>query len=615
MDEPAFSPAGQKVEGKECSKTDVLLESSKLLQRGSTLFSNPLALLALLALPAILGIHLYRRKAKRLLVSSVFLWGGTGKQPAEGRRRSPLASSLPLWLELAAAACTALAIAQPRGCVEGDAPHLVIAVDSSISMNAMEGAPAAKAASEAAEMIRGLPRGARVSLLASGSPPSVLAGPGAEPAEALAMLESFRPSKAGHSLQPVLDLALGLSGGSHVALLTDGPPPEGLHPGVEWISYGSGGPNASIIEATRGERELKIMLAVYGGAGSGLLIVEEEGRRIAAERWDLGEAEKLGLGFSLAQGTGSVEISIEPDGADGLEEDNKIFLLQPETRELRLAGDLSEETAQALGLVSGGSRIGAWLRIVGNAVESLPHEADLLITDGEEAGGVETWRMKLLQPGREDGIVTTGPYWTDLGHPLLEGVAIGAPAWRYSQELRPRGTPLVQHREAALLTEQVFATGKRLYQLQMDPFGSNLAQSPPWPILLSNLAELRRDSLPGARRTNLRLGEDFSYAEAASGRAVLEGKEQRTLNHPGGTLVVEAPSLGRSRLLIGGVEQEFSVNLLDPGESDLGGRSSGRRKAEKEMQARAPRQGSMSSMLCIAALLLLGVHWKATEEP
>jgi len=101
------------------------------------MFANPLGLLALLAVPAVVALHLYRRRFEPRVVSALFLWGADDRAPVAGRKREPLRTSVSFWSELGAAALLALAFAGPRsGCAAGRSEHLVIVLDSSDSMGA-----------------------------------------------------------------------------------------------------------------------------------------------------------------------------------------------------------------------------------------------------------------------------------------------------------------------------------------------------------------------------------------------------------------------------------------------------------------------------------------------
>ena len=75
-------------------------------------FANPLGLLALLGIPAVLAIHFLQRKARELPVSTLFLLDHTRREAAGGRRFERLIPSIPLWMQLLAVLLLILPVTQ-----------------------------------------------------------------------------------------------------------------------------------------------------------------------------------------------------------------------------------------------------------------------------------------------------------------------------------------------------------------------------------------------------------------------------------------------------------------------------------------------------------------------
>ena len=98
-------------------------------------FAAPWGLLALLALPAVVALHLYRNRLPEQRVAGLFLFPATAAVSEGGRVRTRLVRSPSLWLECLAALLAALWLAgltfgalRPR--------HVVVALDDSASMSA-----------------------------------------------------------------------------------------------------------------------------------------------------------------------------------------------------------------------------------------------------------------------------------------------------------------------------------------------------------------------------------------------------------------------------------------------------------------------------------------------
>ncbi|MBC8126607.1 MAG: VWA domain-containing protein [Gloeobacteraceae cyanobacterium ES-bin-144] len=98
-------------------------------------FGNPLGLLALLGIPAVLAIHFLQRKARELPVSTLFLLDQTRREAASGRRFERLIPSIPLWMQLLAVLLLAWFLAEPRYRKTGSVQRIAVVLDSSASMS------------------------------------------------------------------------------------------------------------------------------------------------------------------------------------------------------------------------------------------------------------------------------------------------------------------------------------------------------------------------------------------------------------------------------------------------------------------------------------------------
>jgi Aerotolerance regulator N-terminal len=96
--------------------------------------ANPLGLLALLGIPAVLAIHFLQRKAVELPISTLFLLERTQRDAVEGRRLERLIPSVPLWMQLLAVMLLTWLLAEPRFQKSGSVQRIAVVLDSSVSM-------------------------------------------------------------------------------------------------------------------------------------------------------------------------------------------------------------------------------------------------------------------------------------------------------------------------------------------------------------------------------------------------------------------------------------------------------------------------------------------------
>ncbi len=110
--------------------------------------ANPLGLLALLGIPAVLAIHFLQRKAIELPVSTLFLLERTQRDAASGRRLERIIPSIPLWMQLLAVLLLAWFLAEPRFQKSGSVQRIAVVLDSSASMGVFKNAAITRLAAE-----------------------------------------------------------------------------------------------------------------------------------------------------------------------------------------------------------------------------------------------------------------------------------------------------------------------------------------------------------------------------------------------------------------------------------------------------------------------------------
>lgn len=140
----------------------------------------PIGLLGLLLLPIIVAIHLWRIRHRRYELSSTLLWSQVLAQTPLRRPRRLPARLLLLALQLAALACGAVALSRPAWVAAGAHRRLVVAVDTSLAMSAVDVKPSrlARAQDAVRALIDGLAPGDTMTLVDAGPAPRVLATSG-----------------------------------------------------------------------------------------------------------------------------------------------------------------------------------------------------------------------------------------------------------------------------------------------------------------------------------------------------------------------------------------------------------------------------------------------------
>lgn len=562
-------------------------------------FANPIGLLGLLSLPAIAIIHLYHRRFPPRLIAGLHLWGEEVRQPTAGRKRERLPITPSLLLELLAALLLTLILAQPRFGDMDEVTHLIAALDNSASMGATGGDDVTfrqKAIAEIRTRMEEAPRGSVVTVILTGRRPVMLAGPAVEWNVAEQALAEWRPTATGHDVLPALDMARQLAeNGGEVLYVTDQLPDEKerFQPEVEIVAVGQSLSNVAFTAArwTLDSETLNgkvfVRLANLGPRATQVSITGRSGATtVFSQKLTLPGGAERSLEAPVPGGLGRVDIRAESPG-DPLAIDNRVTLVEPKLRSVSVANELPVSSFSAK----------AFKRVL----DALP---DIRSASGQEAhiviapGGIlpmsrrDLWwlgvgPLSTSEKAKKEARDLVGPYLIEKRHALLEGILLSGVVWAGVQPIDVGVAPLISAGSQKLLS-QLDGTQTTAYLLNIDLQRSNLTESPDWPILLSNLIELRRESLPGLRRWNYRLNEDIIFRlfegnvepESASGREL-------TLKFADGSrvlarsAVVEVPPLddaGVFTVMDGETPfGQFAVNYFDIEESRLTQLSSGHR--------------------------------------
>lgn len=533
-------------------------------------FTAPLGLLALLGIPVVVVLHLYRRRLRERRVAAVFLFAGQRLVTEAGRRRTRLLRTPSLWFECLMALALALWLAGPSfGGIA--ARHVVLVLDDSASMQA-GGRDAALAAVR--DRLSSLRSQDRVSVLRTGPRAEILVGPRALPSEVGPALRNYRPSRPRHDPTPALDLARELaSNRGEVVFCTDETAPFGTSD-ITVLALGTPVPNAAILTAQRfrrggGDEELHVRIARFGALHRTEVSLHTGEAELMRRTVDLTE-DSGDFTVVLPPGTGVVRLEL---AADALAIDNTVWLLPEPVRTVRVCDLLTDETRELLEL----GRVFAALS--GHVLDPDPLTAQLVLAEqpGHPLAG-QTEVVIDAGKGERDG--WRGPFVVDRGHAWLTGLHLHGVVWLAGRD-NPPGRVLAAVANRTLLSEEFVVAGRRLW-VNLDPGAGNVMRSPDWPLLFSNLLDASRDEVPGPVHTNIILGDEARFRRslvAGSPDAELwletpqgertEGRGDRVVGW-----IVEQPGLHRVFDKEGVERSAFAVRFHDPSESDLRGLTS-----------------------------------------
>ena len=623
-------------------------------------FTNPWGLLGLLAVPAVLFLHLYRVRFAALTVGGLFLWDDAVRRPPGGRTRDRLRSTASLWCELLAALALALLLAGPRVRWETTAPHLVAVIDGSASMTATTGAVGTggepetfhdRALAELRRRAAAPGSDARLTVVRSGVRPRVVGGPrGPWRAVVQALADAEPPAGVRHDLAPAVDLAARLAAdGGAVLVLTDRDP---AAPGVAApasaavVGVGEPRPNVALAAADRtaadgdagetGGEAVFVRARAFGAVGeTTLTVTDAAGVDLHERRWRPEPGASAGFTLPLPARVGGESVTVRIAAAgDALAADSVATLLPTPNRPVRVfnalpPGPARDAVARAFAAVPATPVVGG------------EDEADLLFVTPDAAAdrSAGTWAVAVgpLTVGSATAGAAApptdvaGPFLIDRADPLTGGLSLAGVVWggagggRTLPGVGPVA-PVAAAGDRVLVGRAVGDGG--VFSVNADPARGTLARTPDWPILVANLLAARRAALPGPDRANLRLGETARLVPAPARAGAEDPLELVRLGENGGTvgestalprepvIPVTPPAAGLWAVRDGGAEvARFAVRLADAREADLTDLSAGVREADAEAAGAAVEDPAPWPVAALALVGLAAVvaDWRATR--
>jgi hypothetical protein len=590
-------------------------------------FTFPLALVALLAAPALVAIYWLRNRARDRRVSSLLLWLDEKQRWDGGRRLNRLQTPLLFFLELLVVLSLVAAAAGPMLRAGAGARPLVVVLDDSFSM--LAGASgndfAGSARARAAREIEGELKGNRyepVHFVLAGESPQLLGEAAGNSDQAARLLQTWKCGAPEANLEEAIAFAFEFGGArARVLALTDHAPEQALGDSrLEWRSFGSSRQNFAFVAASRarrddGDRVLLEIANLSAAPGSTTLSIEAVNPKPGADA--LGAEAVVGQPagrapqpISLNPGdVRRITLTLKPDAPavrarltdDALYVDNEVTLLPESGKKIRV--DLRVRDGELRSLME---------RAVSSSRDATlgADNADLVITDESESGEgtAEAWTLRILK--EKEAASFLGPFVIDRSHPLSEGLSLGGVVWGAGKSTTLAGAPVITAGDVPLLTD-VERAGRHDLRLRLRPDLSTLQESPNWPILIWNLLNWRARAAPGLRQANVRLGSNASLilGPGVESVSVTDPRLVTTrLPARGGTALIRADAAGVYEVATGREKYAFAVNALKREESDLTRAASGRWGNWANATALRWEYRSVTWALLLLALGALAAH-------
>ena len=335
---------------------------------------QPLGLLGLLSLPAIVLLHLLHERNRRAVVPSLAQWRWLERQVRGPRMRRPPITPI-LLLQLAAAALLSLALARPRlDVLAGPAvlERLIIIVDTSTSMAATDLNPSrlGRAKSLAGLRLAGLGENDSVVLITTGPHPHTAADSlNLGLTGVLAELAALEPAGVGQDWQAALALASAAvlpDRRNSIVIYTDAAfafPAEletvAYPVAIEWERLGAPQPNQAVVTLSArptgsGGVQVFARLANFGGtAADRPVTLLTDGELFDTHAVRLTAGGTLGQVWTLPPGVSAVELFLSLGDVLPADDGAALGLLDPRPVDAVLVTALDDAVGRALTSIPG----------------------------------------------------------------------------------------------------------------------------------------------------------------------------------------------------------------------------------------------------------------------
>ena len=492
---------------------------------------TPLFFLFLAAVPVLLLIYLFRRKAKVFFTSALFLWGSSSGEASGTPRfrlmRPPLAFFL-----LAAAIILLVCAGAALFTVRKDRfPPAAVILNNSYSMTP---AVRRRAKEMLSRYLNSFP-GRKIVWFRSGAAPEALNVQGPDPD----LKELWNGDEPEFRAEQAIARVRMHSPGSEIIVVTDRPLPREL-PGVTCLSAGTPGPNLAIVNARRAGGRALIEVQNFSSVpmDSELLAGSFLRRRFTIA----GGGRKL---FRFSCPDGHVTVTLKTPG-DLLAFDDTVRLLPEDTAPVSYAlKDLPAPAERALELVLRGNP------------DFRPCEAaavpEVLFTGAPGKGAGKS--KVIFHQGKTVAGDEIAPALENHS-PLARGLSTTGLSWGRFRGAALPGRGILFSSQAPVISEEKSGPGSCRIHFNLSFPHSNVTSLPFWPGLFCNLAARLRALRPGPEHRMYRAGDTLVFRTAKSeGKVLCEGPEGRSeLTGAGGriALKVNRPGLYRFSDAAGG---------------------------------------------------------------
>ena len=586
-------------------------------------FFNAIGLIALIGVPVIIILHMLKRKQKDVIIPSTYLWERAADTSVQSKPWQKLKKSLPLILQLTAAALLGLAVARPYISAFGTAYNYVVVIDASSSMSAsdMGGTRLDYSRERAEKLINSASALSKITIIEASQSPYVVYGPDTDKSAAVSALRGISATGGGIDMETLESIiaseTVKTDGGIYI--FTDSEAGfDGLDANIFYA--GKETSNCAVTLASASEGSILANVRNYGEAEETRTVTVYNGNMaLAVSDITIPPGSERSVIFKdIYQGSGEFSVVITPN--DILEADDTYYLAVNEASAAKvlLVTDGNTFLENAFGLIEGAEvykmtsdtmetadLTGYDLYVFDGVVpDVMPSDGGLFIIDPPQGNTyISTGETRELNCYSE-GVSSLGG-GDSLSFIISEAKNVEIPSWA-ATECSADGVPLIMRGENGMQKVCIFS---------FDIHDSDLPLLKEFPVMIYNLSEW---FMPGriGNGTATKCGDLLNVEASADAAEIIvedpsgnkrtvappfPAAEYRDTFEPGFYRVTSTDSGGDV------TESVLAVNTLTDGESDL----SALYGQDREGTAGKASKGgaALSGILTILAVLALLAEW------
>ena len=475
-------------------------------------FFNVLGLISLIAVPAVIILHMLKRKQKDVHIPSTFLWERAADTSVQSKPWQKLKKSIPLILQIVAVTSLGLAASRPYISAFGKAYNYVVVIDASASMSAEDmGQTRLEYAKERAEKL----------IKSASAMSNIIAyGPGNDKGEALSVVKSVRQTYGGidkDTLNGIIASEAAKTSAGVYIFTDDKNCVDELDANIFYA--GKNTENCAITLASASEGNVLVNVRNFGTAEAYKTVTVFDGNMALAVR-DITiqpDTEKSIIFEDIYNNNAEITVSLTPEDIMPIDDTFYLAVNMAKTEKILLVTDNNTFLENALKLTEGtevykmtadtmeSSDVSGYDLYIfdGTTPNNLPNDGNIFMINPPEDNGLVnvkgTKQLNCYSEGNSE--LVSG---NTLSFIISEAKEVERPSWAVT-ESQADGTPLIIRGEN---------NGQKICIFTFDIHNSDLPLLKEFPIMIYNLTDWFLPNRSGIQ-TGIHCGEKLDINASA----------------------------------------------------------------------------------------------------